>query len=204
MINYIRKDLLITKRYHFMAVVVSLLASGLLHLDRGNYAFMGIYICLATCFTYIIGQSCFFDEKGESKNWIKTLPHRNGQIIDSKFILSLCTVFEGSGLYLLSNALIVAFTSYRMPVEAETFFLMGSFQITYIALFLYLFYRHSYSIARSSMLLMLLAILLTKMIGSGKYLHIPDLTFASLSHITFFVSIILLSISWLYCRRRIR
>lgn len=204
MINYVRKDLSTTKWYHFIALVVSMSATGLLCLDRGNYSFMGLYICLATCFTYIIGQSCFFDEKGESKNWIKTLPHYAGQIVDSKFVLSLFTIAEGSCLYLISNLLIATITPYRVSFSSEIFILMGSFQLAYIALFLYLFYRYSYSIARSSMLLMLVALLLTKMIGSGKYLHIPDIPFESLPYIALIAGVVVFILSWLNCRKRIK
>lgn len=173
--NLIFKEIQFNKKNVILSVIIPLVSTILIGFDNGNYGLMAFYMSWILSFNFFVGKSCYADEQGSTLNYLKTLPIKVGNIVNIKFFLTLTTMIQGWGIVYISNFMLTTLGRNGHVVNYKLIILLLSIHLLYCGLYLYLFYRFNYSATQYSFFVVFVVLLLTKMLGSNKYLDITNI-----------------------------
>ncbi len=200
MIDLIRKDISVNTKFILLSFLLSVVAVIVLELSNFGYASMEFYICLSGCFTYIVGRSCYIDEKGSSKMWIRTLPIKSKSIVDAKYILMIISIIEGVIIFYGIKYIMSGFSIRSFSDNVYMDLIILALHLIYCGLFLHLFYKYNYSVAQYAIYFMILILIFSKMVDNKKYIDLSIFSFDKVSLALIVFGAIVLIISWIFTR----
>ena len=202
MFNLIRKDFLANITFVIVSLILSTIAIIVLKFDESDYSILELYGCLVLCFTYIVGHSCYVDEKGYSKMWMRSLPIKPTLIIDAKYALMIISILISFVIYIGVNFIVSSNLSISIMKNIVVIQFILGMHLFYCGIYLFLFYRFSYSTAQQSVYFMILVLLLTKMAGSKKYFDITIISLDIISFVVLIFGLVVLVFSWRFTRKK--